>query len=144
MGQKALIIKFGAIGDVIMALPAVKTMHDKGMQIDWVCGNAVRSLLECYSWLNLLPVNDRTILNGTAGERVKGVGDLWRMVGRKPYEVCATLYYDDRYKVLTLPVMARRKFMLSRGSRENLVIPGLNHADAFASLLPGSEDSCHS
>src|SRR5260370_7515485 len=103
MGQKALIIKFGAIGDVSMALTAVKTLHDKGMQIDWVCGNAVRSLLECYSWLNLLPVNDRTILNGTAGERVKGVGDLWRMVGRKPYWLVATLSYDCSFKVFTLP-----------------------------------------
>lgn len=141
MLQRALIIKFGAIGDVIMALPAAQALRDRGMQIDWVCGSAVHPLLECYSWLNLLPANDRAILSGTTRERLWGLGGLWWTVGGARYELCATLYYDERYKVLALPVRARKKLMLSRGSREKLLIPGRSHADEYARVLLNREDT---
>jgi heptosyltransferase II len=140
MSRRALIVKLGAIGDVIMALPAVRALYDGGIQIDWVCGSAVFPLLECYSWLKLLPVNDRAILSGTAVERIMGLGNLWQMVAETPYELCATLYYDQRYRVLTLPVRAERKLMLSRASRENLLVPGRSYADEYARVLSGSED----
>jgi heptosyltransferase-2 len=144
MSRRALIVKFGAIGDVVMALPAARALHDKGLQIDWVCGSAVYSLLECYSWLNLILVNDRAVLSGTRSERVKAICDLWRRVAGRRYEICATLYYDQRYKILTLPVRARRKLMLSRDSRENLLVSCRSYADEYARVLLEREDTCNS
>ena len=75
--QRALILKFGAIGDVIMALSAVHLLHEAGMQIDWVCGRGVRSLLECHTWLHLIPCDDRAILGGTATERAGSIFAPW-------------------------------------------------------------------
>ena len=75
--QRALILKFGAIGDVIMALSAVHLLHEAGMQINWVCGRGVRSLLECHTWLHLIPCDDRAILGGTATERAGSIFAPW-------------------------------------------------------------------
>jgi len=126
-----------------MALPAVRLLHEAGMQIDWVCGGAVRPLLECYSWVNLLCANDRAILSGTVAQRSRPIIALWRMIGRRRYDLCATLYYDQRYKLLTLPVKASKKLMLSRDSRDNLLIPGRNHADEYARILLDRDDTCN-
>jgi len=41
MARRILIVKFGAIGDVIMAIPAVRALYEQGAEIDWVCGQAV-------------------------------------------------------------------------------------------------------
>jgi heptosyltransferase-2 len=45
---RLLLIKFGAVGDVVMTLPAAHAMHLAGYQVDWVCGHAVAPLLRLY------------------------------------------------------------------------------------------------
>jgi heptosyltransferase-2 len=92
MSRSALILKFGAIGDVVMALPAVQILHSEGMRIDWVCGQAVLPLLECYSWINPIAVDDRAILQGSSTERAAGLAGLWRLLAGNRYDLCATLY----------------------------------------------------
>lgn len=126
-----------------MALPAVRLLYEAGTEIDWVCGNAVRPLLDCYSWLNVVEVDDRSILTGEMLGRAKSITGLWWTVGRKRYDLCATLYYDERYEVLSLPVRAERKVRLSRSSREHMLIPGRSHADEYARVLLGREDGCN-
>ena len=115
--KQALIVKFGAIGDVIMAIPGVHALYERGFDIHWVCGRAVQPLLECYSWINLVPAEDKAILLGGSLERSRNIADLWRRIGFKKYDLCATLYYDGRYRLLTLPIRARTKLALSRQSR---------------------------
>ncbi|MDE3105623.1 MAG: glycosyltransferase family 9 protein [Acidobacteriota bacterium] len=138
--RKALIIKFGAIGDVVMTLPAVRLLHDAGVQVEWVCGRGVKPLLDCYSWLKTTPVDDQKILKGSSLERLQAIARLWAHVSRARYDLCATLYYDSRYKVLTLPVRAGRKVQLSRSARQHLLLPGRSHADEYARILLGRED----
>jgi heptosyltransferase-2 len=143
MSQRALIVKLGAIGDVVMALPAVRLLHEAGMQIDWVCGRTVLPLLSCYSWLRPIECDDRTVLSGNVVERARSISSLWRMIGWKQYDLCATLYYEPRYKLLTMPVRAKRRLIFSRSSRERFLIPGRNHADEYARLLLDREDTCN-
>lgn len=133
-------LKFGAIGDVIMALPAVSALNARGVKVDWACGVVVRPLLECYSWLNILPANDKAILLGKPFERAKAVFEFWRTVGRKEYDLCATLYYDERYKVLTYPINAKQKIYLSRTDRGRMLIPGRSHTNEYARILLSHED----
>jgi heptosyltransferase-2 len=140
--KRALIVKFGQIGDVVMAIPAVRSLYDQGFEIHWVCGRAVLPLLECYSWINLIPINDKAILLGGTPERLKHIANLWRRVVFKQYDLCATLYYDRRFQLLTLPIRARRKLMLSRQSRAITLLAGRQHADEYLRVLLGREDSC--
>src|ERR1700758_3571858 len=86
--KKALIVKFGQIGDVIMAIPAVRSLYEQGFDIHWVCGRAVQPLLECYSWITPIPVNDRAILVGGPLERAKHIATLWAKVAFSGYDLC--------------------------------------------------------
>lgn len=140
MSRRLLIVKFGAIGDVVMAIPAVHALRLAGMEIDWVCGPVVAPLLACYPWIRTIVVDDRAILKGSAPERLGALFALWRSVGLAKYEVCATLYYDARYQVVTLLVRARRKLMLSSTDRNRMLLPGRHHTDEYARILLGLED----
>lgn len=138
--KSALIVKFGAIGDVIMAIPAAHALYEQGFDIHWVCGRAVQPLLECYSWINLIPAEDKAILLGGPFERARNIASLWGRIGFKEYDLCATLYYDRRYGLLTLPIRARRKLALSRQSRETTLLAGRHHTDEYTRVLLGLED----
>ena len=138
--RKALILKMGAIGDVIMTLPSVRALYEQGFEIHWICGNAVRQLLECYSWINLIPVDDEAILAGGIFGRVWGIFGLWKRIVFRKYELCATLQYDPRYRLLVLPVWARRKLALSRKSRSTTLLTGRSYANEYVRVLLGRED----
>src|SRR5271170_5690172 len=139
--SRVLIVKFGAIGDVIMALPAVHALHAKGAEIEWVCGAAVAPLLVCYPWIRVIVADDRAILQGTPGERLRALVKLWRVIGRRKYDQCVTLYYDTRYKLLTFPVRAERKAMLSWVERDRRLLPTRSHSDEYARILLNEVDS---
>jgi lipopolysaccharide heptosyltransferase II len=140
--KRALIVKFGQIGDVIMAIPAVRVLYEQGFDISWVCGRAAQPLLECYSWITLIPVDDKAILRGGLWERVKNIAGLWGRVAFKGYDLCATLYYDRRFHLLTLPIRARQKLAFSRQSRATSLLGGRHHTDEYLRVLLGTEDSC--
>ncbi|MDQ2832342.1 MAG: glycosyltransferase family 9 protein [Acidobacteriota bacterium] len=140
--KRALIVKFGAIGDVIMAIPAVHALYQQGFDIHWVCGQAVQPLLACYSWIHTILVDDKRILNGTWLERAKSIGSLWSRISFKKYSLCATLYYDRRYRVLTLLVRTPRRIALSHDSRETALLPGRHHTEEYARVLLSMEDGC--
>src|SRR4051812_43564370 len=110
--KRALIVKLGAIGDVIMSVAAVHQLHLLGYAIDWVCGPSVADLLRCYSWINVIPANDRAVLKGSLTERVKAVTAVWKQLAGTHYDLAATLYYDARWRIFTLPVRAARSLTL--------------------------------
>jgi heptosyltransferase II len=139
--KKALVVKFGQIGDVIMAIPAARSLYEQGFEIHWVCGQAVQPLLECYSWITLIPVNDRAILLGGPFERARHIANLWANVAFTGYDLCATLYYDRRFHLLTLPIRARKKLKLSRQSRATSLLAGRHHSDEYLRVLLGTQDS---
>jgi heptosyltransferase-2 len=141
MTGRVLIAKFGAIGDVVMAIPAARALHDQGLEIDWVCGQSVGPLLACYPWIRTIVVDDRALMTGGKFAQAKALVSLWRMLAGRRYTLCATLYYNRRYRLLTFPVQAERKVMLSMTDRSTKLLPGRHHTDEYARILLGLEDS---
>lgn len=135
-----LLIKFGAIGDVVMAIPAAWQLHEAGYTVDWVCGPGVLPLLQLYPWINPIVADDRAILKGSAATRLAAIAALWRTLAGRHYDLSATLYYDARYRLLALPVRARRKLMLSHTDRSLRLLPGRHHTDEYARILLGTPD----
>jgi heptosyltransferase-2 len=123
-----------------MALPGAHAMHQAGYVVDWLCSTAIAPVLQLYPWINVLPVDDQTLLRGTLPKRLAAIFALWRRLAGRPYDVCATLYYDPRYKLLTLPVRARRKLSLSKLHRATQLLPGRHHTDEYARILSGRDD----
>ena len=140
--KRALIVKLGAIGDVIMAVPAVIALHGQGYSIDWIAGPAVAPLLRCYSWIRVIEADDRAVLNGSPLARAAAVTAVWRAVGTSRYDLLATLYYDLRWRIFTLPVRAETHLTLSRTDRSRSILPTRSHADEFARILLRLQDTC--
>jgi len=141
--KKAIIVKLGQIGDVIMAIPAARALYEQGYEVDWVVGRAARPLLECYSWVRVIPADDKAIFTGSLFARVNAIFRFWSAVVSSRYDICATLYYDSRFRILTLPIRARRKFSLSRRSnRTRELLLGRSYMDEFVRILRGEQDSC--
>ena len=133
---KLLLVKLGAIGDVIMAIPGAYLMHQAGYTIDWVVSDTVAPILRLYPWIHVLPVEERPLLRSGIGARIRALLSLWRVLsGRGSYDRCITLYYDRRYKLLSLPVRARRKIRLSRENRATMLLPGRHHTDEYARIF---------
>lgn len=132
---RLLLIKLGAIGDVVMAIPGAYAMHLKGYEVDWVCGNVATSILQLYPWINVIPVDEKRLLHSGKVTSLRTMAALWRTLAGHRYDVCATLYYDTRYRLLTLPVRARRKVMLSKDGRATQLLPGRHHTDEYARIL---------
>ena len=133
---KALLVKFGAIGDAIMLLPAAHALHQAGHTIDWVCGPELLPILKLYPWIRPIVVDDRAILRGSFLRRIRAILALWRtLLPLGSYDLAATLYYDPRYRLLTLPVRAARKFQLTETGRRYRLLPGRHHTDEYARIL---------
>ncbi len=142
--KRLLLVKLGAIGDVIMAIPAAAAMHAAGYQVDWVAGRTVAPVLAQYDWIRVIPVDEASLLRGTGPRRLQQMLALWGTLrdrtSGEAYDLCATLYYDRRYRLLTLPVRARRRVSLSWMEREFSLLPGRHHTDEYARILLGRPD----
>ncbi len=136
---RVLIVKFGAIGDVVMAIPAAYAMHREGSEIDWVCGLQVLPVLQLYPWIRPIVVDDAVLFYGTAPRRFRVLMRLWRAIGRREYDLCATLYYDARYRVVGLPVRAKKKVMLLDADRRQRLLPGRHHTDEYLRVMLGGD-----
>ncbi|MGI4758970.1 MAG: glycosyltransferase family 9 protein, partial [Janthinobacterium lividum] len=60
---------------------------------------------------------------------------VWSQLGRTRYDLVATLYYDRRYRLLSLPVVSRRHIRLQKDSRNLQLLHGRHHTDEFARIL---------
>ena len=163
---RVLIVKLGAIGDVLMAIPAVDRLRrelatakalggrdgapsvaadaareDQVAHVEWVVGRAVAPLLACYPWIRPVVVDEAAILRGSTAERVGALRTLRRDL-RGRYDLIATLYYDARYRLLTRTVRADRRISLSRDDRARQLLTGRHHTDEFARILLGLKDEC--
>ena len=138
--RRVLIVKLGAIGDVVMAIPAAYAMHREGYAVDWLCGHTVAPILELYPWINVIRVDERPLLKGSWTQRLRAVLATRRMLRGRSYELCATLYYDKRYELLTRSVRAKRRLRLNAGDRATALLPGRHHTDEFARILMGRQD----
>jgi heptosyltransferase-2 len=106
-------------------------MHQQGYAIDWLCSETIAPVLALYPWINTIAVNERKLLSGN----LTAIFGLWRKLAGRSYAVVATLYYDARYRLLTLPVRAKRRILLSKTDRKTQLLPGRHHTDEYARIL---------
>ncbi len=141
---RVLIVKLGAIGDAIMAIPAAFQLHSAGHSVDWVCGPAVLPILRLYPWIRPIVADEQHLLRGSTVQRMRELARLWRSLRRlsegEPYALIATLYYDRRYRLLALPIRARRRLQLSPHDRALRLLPGRHHTDELARILLSRPD----
>ncbi len=99
---RALIVKFGAIGDVIMDDPRSLRIIPARRST----GSAARPsapLLACYPWIETIVIDDRALLTGSKLAQIRTLAALWKTLSGRRYDLCATLYYDPPLRPGYLP-----------------------------------------
>jgi heptosyltransferase-2 len=138
--QKSLIVKLGAIGDVAMVLPAAWKLYQSGSEIDWLCGKTVAPLLSCYEWVRPIVVDDARLLKGDYFQKISEMLRTWRALFGSSYDLCASLQYDRRFKILTLPVRAKRSIALSLVDRTFKLVSERHYTAEYTRILCGLND----
>lgn len=136
-----LIVKLGAIGDVVMALPAVKLFKERrGGEIHWMCGQTVAPLLRQFPFIDqLVEVDDRALLSSSRLASLREIARVWTKLAGRRYDTCAVLYYDWRYRLLVVPVRKKRLVTLSRLNRARRLLPDRYNGDEYARILLGED-----
>ena len=102
--MRYLIIKLGAIGDIVTTLPAISAIRsdDTEANITWVCGIPAASILETIPGIDEIIKVDETRL--FRGSRLGRVAELLRVMARlagRRYDRIFTFYRDRRYQLLS-------------------------------------------
>lgn len=102
--ESILIIKLGAMGDVLMAIDVAKALKKKSpCHITWLAGDAVSPLLKEEPAIDrVVSVSHNKILTGSWIEKMKEVAWVWRQLMCKNYDLIINLHKDYRYKFLTV------------------------------------------
>lgn len=144
--MKVLIIKLGAIGDVVMTMPLLTHLHKKypGVLITWVCGEQVSPLLNSTNLVHeVIIVNERALLKGWFFQKLKTVITLWKKLFLRTFDLCITAYADPRYRILSIMTLCKKKSSFYRNSGGQFPIPGRYHVYEYLRLASTGKEPLH-
>ena len=142
--SEVLIVKVGAIGDVVMAIPAATAARELGddVRVTWLCGTTVEPLLRFAGVVDeLVVVDERALWSASRFARIRAVLSVWRRLAGRRFDLVATGHADRRYRLLTLFVRARTTRSWDRGSRRPWPIWGRYHGDENVRLVLGGDSA---
>lgn len=102
--KHALIIKIGAIGDAVMALPILPTLAAEGYEsVSWLAGNDIAGVIDLIPEINNRLYLDQRALFGSKFAAIKEVlRTWWKLKGVKADDIYV-LHGDSKYKALIPP-----------------------------------------
>ena len=140
---RILIIKLGAIGDVVMALPLISAINKKypGVEITWIGGKIVVPILRSVEGINnIITIDDALLFKGTLAEKFSVLTKVWLALFGKRYDLVLIPYRDRRYKLLALTTLKKKCRTLNGKDRNSSIIPGRYHAVEYTKLVTGYDD----
>lgn len=117
MGQKILIIKIGAIGDAVMALPALIQIrkNDPLCQITWVGGSLLQELIETLRVVDqFIPVKEKELYNSNPLKKGITLGRVWKKLFFQKFHKVYIFHHDKRYRVLSWFCRAQKRVCTTR------------------------------
>lgn len=135
--MRVLVVKLGAMGDVIMSLTMVTALRalDPTAHLTWIVGQASRPILDLVAGIDkIICVDERRIMRGTLREQTQAVFRLWLKLAGRHFDLVITAHADRRYRILSLPVVATERRAWARGGRAG-PLPGRYHASEYARLI---------
>ncbi|HSW73039.1 MAG TPA: glycosyltransferase family 9 protein [Chlamydiales bacterium] len=136
--DKILILKIGAIGDVVMAssmLPFLKENQD--CHITWIVGKTAAPILAAAQMVDeLIVVDDQKLFKGSYFQRILEIFKLWKKIGFSRFDLAVSCHVDIRYRLLLMPVFKKTFRFFSRKKK---YISGRYHASEYIRLLTDAE-----
>ncbi len=139
--MRVLMVKLGAIGDVIMSLTAISALRARNPEahLTWIVGKASRQILGLVEGVDeVVTVDEARLFAGGAWSRLSEIGTLWRHLFGRSFDLVITGHSDPRYRVLTLPVFARARRSFGAKDRGG-PLPGRLHSHEYSRLLSGED-----
>lgn len=138
-----LIVKIGAIGDVVMCLPLVAHIRKKhpGARITWLCGSQVAPMLRQFPDIDeVLEVDEKSLMTGSPFARISTILSVWKKLGFRNFDQTLYFYYSNLYKLLLLPASSKRtdRFERNPAKRQN-PIPGRHHSWDYIQTFENSD-----
>lgn len=137
--MKILIVKIGAIGDVVMALPLLVHIRKKypEAKITWLCGHVVRDFLLQFSEIDeLISIDEKLLLSNGLSGKFRAIPGIWKSLLFRKFDQILYFYFSDLYKILILPVRYSTLLRFEKGKtkRQN-PIPGRHHTIDYISTF---------
>lgn len=98
-----LIVKIGAIGDVVMSLPMLRKIREDQPQakITWICGSQVASLLAATQLVDeLISIDETVLLKGSRPVQILSLLSIWKKLHFRFFDLVLTLHADPRYRFI--------------------------------------------
>jgi heptosyltransferase-2 len=134
--RRILIVKIGAIGDVIMALPMVTAARDlfPSCHITWMCGRTVEPLLNRISGIDVvLGVDERAIFSGRMAKRLIALASAIRPLAARSFDLVAIGHTDWRYRAFSSLSLAKNVRQFRRSPP--FPVPGRHHTFEYVRLI---------
>ncbi|MBA3671634.1 MAG: glycosyltransferase family 9 protein [Gemmatimonadaceae bacterium] len=134
-----LIVKLGALGDVVMASTLVGSIRNRhpDAHVTWLCGSRVHELVSLFDGVDdVVAIDELSLFAGGGGARVAAVIAIWRRLAGRRFDVTVLTQRDWRYRLLLASARSGRVVHLrpeETGTRNP--IPGRYYGDEFARLL---------
>jgi heptosyltransferase-2 len=140
--KKILILKIGAIGDVVMALPLITEIRktEPEAEIIWLCGKQVLPLLSRVEGIDqLLAVDEQKLLSRGWISRALEIFRIWRKLGFQRFDLLLYFYRSPLYQLLVWPAF----FNQTRGFRDRntgsrLPVQGRHHSNEYIRAFTGN------
>lgn len=141
--KSILIVKLGAIGDVVMSLSMLEAIKEnyKDAEVTWIIGRAAYPILQNFEQIKeLCLIDDAALLKGSIFARLKVLISVWTKFFLKEFDLVVIPYRDKRYKLLTLTIKGKRQSDFMGLDRLNTIIPGRYHASEYRKLITHTDD----
>jgi heptosyltransferase II len=142
-GDRILIVKLGALGDVVMSSTIVARARRErpGSRITWMCGRSVAPLVRAYDGVDeVIEVDDRALFTGGLPRRIGSLAAAWLRIAGRRFDLVVLAHRDPRYNVLIAPVRAGKVRVLADAPRESRPLVVRYFGDEYASLLGDPSD----
>jgi heptosyltransferase-2 len=131
--MKILIVKIGAIGDLLMSRAMLDVAPEKS-EISWLCGKSVTPLVRQFSSVSeIIDLDDLALLSGGRWERLKVLAGIWTRLAGRRFDLVVTAHSDKRYGLLTKTVWAKKR----RSFASDRLVRGRFHGNEYARLVHG-------
>lgn len=110
--DRVLIIKIGAIGDVLMCLPAALSLSESGVKVDWSVGTIPFSFVKEQKFNTVNIINEKNLFGKNLFYRFIEIFKFWIKLFGKNYDLIFIGHTDRRYKALVLPLIFFKKIKM--------------------------------
>lgn len=138
---KVLIVKIGAIGDVIMASAMVPAINEifENPQVTWIVGSSAAEIVRAIDGVDrVIEIDDVALLRGNIFSRLRVIFGVWREILLRRYQIIVVAHSDRRYGLLTFGALSRKRRALYFGGRAQ-PIPGRWFPCEYVRLITGRE-----